>query len=204
MRIKKIIFMVIAGFILRLLPGCIDCDNEPVPFDFSGMDVIPIDNTGTWIKQLEGDKMASDAVAFKIQLFPDGLYSGFIRRQVYKSGFEKAFAMEECPVRFRANNEITNLDVTTVFAISEEIDGGSSVIDFMAGYKNNTGISSLYVTMKELLDLINPDFYIDEPNEEFMLILKPGVENDSLQFIFNVQFSDGNRLTKTSDVIYLY
>jgi hypothetical protein len=203
-RLKKTLFLIFAGFILRLLPGCIDCDNEPMPFDFSGMDVTPLDNTGTWIKPREGDKMARNAVAFEIRLFPDDLYRADAPLQVNKAGFAQAFAMEECPVKFRANQKIENIDVTSVFSISETIGGGSSVVGSMVGLKNNSGLSSLYLSMNELLDQINPDLYFDDPQEDFMLFLKPEVENDSLQFIFNIQLSDGRVLTKTSEIIYLY
>lgn len=148
--------------------------------------------------------MSRNAVAFEVQLFPDDLYIADAGMRMNAPGFEKVCALEECPAKFRANQKIESIDVSTVFSISEAFPGGSSVIDSMVAYKNNSGLSYLYLSINELLDLINPEVYLDEPLEKFMLFFKPGVENDSIQMQFNVQFSDGQILSTTTDVIYLY
>ena len=204
MRLTKLLLIVFVGFVFRLLTSCIECNNEPVPFDFSGIEVAPLDNTGTWIKPLEEVKMSRNAVAFEISLFPDEFLS-CNDHQNDVSGFQHVSALEECPAKFRPKKKNKKLDVISTFRISETITAGSSVIDSMVAYKNNvSGLSHLYLSIDEIYNLINPDLYYDEPHEEFMVVLKPRVENDSLQFIFKVQFSDGHILTKTTDVIYLY
>lgn len=202
---KKILSLFLLLNVVRLFTSCLECDNEPVPFDFTSMQIKNLDNTDTFIRYSEGDSMKRNAVAFEIEVSTDRFRytSNFRMNDII--GFSEALALEECPAKFRPRQRLENIEIISLTDISEELQANSNITNQVVAYqKNNSNLSYLYLTWDELYQIINPDLYYNEPVERFQVFLKPEVLTDSLQLAINVHLSDERMISDTTNVIHLY
>ncbi|NTW23349.1 MAG: DUF5034 domain-containing protein [Lentimicrobium sp.] len=197
---KAFLFLLIVNMI-RIIPGCCECDDSSMPFNFTKMDIINLDNSGDWAVTTSLDTMKAGAVAFEIALFDSLGYYYAQELQVNTPGFSSAKAMScDCSFPYQANQYLSSLSITTLNAITTEIPAGSDVSDlFVARPTNNSSSgNSLYITLEALCNQTNGKTYYDSGVESFGLFLTVPVAYSQAQFVISAIFSDNRELSDTT------
>ena len=52
---KKTIFILLIANVLRIIPGCCECDDTAIAFDFNTTDIRNLDNSGEWVQSTFSD-----------------------------------------------------------------------------------------------------------------------------------------------------
>lgn len=203
-RSVSIIFMF---FILRAISGCFnhDCPDDVYPFDFSKIKINNLDNSGMGPKVISNNTMNKAAVAFQVFISSDLSYLGQSRQKTQGFGFSEvnAFSKTKCPTYYVSNQSVERISVVTLFEISSLIPAKTEISDLFLGsdetswYKTN-----LYLPLQKLSQKINHT-YIDAQEVQFRLFLGREIENDSAQFIVNIEFSDSTSLSDTTHLIFI-
>jgi hypothetical protein len=202
--LRKILIIILFGFVLRTLSSCFNCncDNDAFYFDFTRVELTNLDNSQSYAIPTQSDTMSSKAVAFEVKIVNDNLFS---LKNVSKNMFSlsSAYAWScDCPQFFRANNKIEKISIITVFDINTNINANSDITDrFVAHKENYHQPTELYLSIEELYSRINPETYSDQAVEAFKLYLKDEVENEKAQFIIHVQLTNGIVLSDTSKIL---
>jgi len=202
--LKKVILILLIANIIRIIPGCCKCDESSMPFNFTKMDIVNLDNSGDWAVTTSLDTMKAGAVAFEIALFDSLGYYYAQEKQGNNSGFSSAKAMKcDCSFPYQANQYLSSLSITTLNAITPEIPAGSDVSDlFVARPTNNSASgSSLYITLESLCNQTNGKTYYDSGIESFGLFLTVPVAFSQAQFVISASFSDNRELSDTTRLI---
>lgn len=203
--IKKVLLILAVTNIIRIIPGCCDCDSSSMPFNFNKMDIINLDNSGDWALTTNSDTMMAEAVAFEVELF-DSL--GYYYAEDFKSnlkGFSSAQAMRcDCSFPLKPNQYLTSISITSLFALSSEISAGSDVSGlFVARPTNNSSSGGLYSSLETTCNETNGKTYYDSGIESFGLYLTIPVENSRARFVISTNFSDDTILCDTTRLIII-
>ncbi|MBK6963358.1 MAG: DUF5034 domain-containing protein [Bacteroidales bacterium] len=201
--IKRALLILAIANLIRIIPGCCECDDSTMPFNFNKMDIINLDNSGDWAVTTNIDTMMAEAVAFEVELF-DSL--GYYYAEDFKSnlkGFSSARAMScDCSFPLKANHYLTSIRITSLYALSPEIDAGSDVSDFfVASPTNNSSSGSLYSSLETICNESNGKTYYDSGMESFGLYLTIPVDNNQARFVISIGFSDNSVLSDTTRLI---
>ncbi|MHC1775204.1 MAG: DUF5034 domain-containing protein [Lentimicrobium sp.] len=201
--LKKALLILLIANIIRIIPGCCECDDSTMPFDFNKMDIINLDNSGDWTVTTNSDTMMPEAVAFEVELF-DSL--GYYYAENFKSelkGFTSARAMScDCSFPLKANHYLTSIRITSLYALSPETEAGSDVSDFfVARPTNNSSSGGLYSSLETICQESNGKTYYDSGMESFGMFLTIPVENTQARFVINIGFSDNSVLSDTTRLI---
>lgn len=204
--IPKVVFVLLIAVIIRIIPGCCDC-NEPLQyFNFNTTRLTFIDNAGTYPRPMPGDTMNAAAVAIKLEMADSAGYFQYSR--VLKTGFpgfSTASAWCYCPIPMKANAWLKQIKITTLYPISDEIAAGTDVSSLFVGsleYGYYSG-GSLYLTLESLCLQTNDKTYQDAGIESFLLFLKPEVAYDSARFAISLSLSDNRILNDTTSLIHI-
>jgi hypothetical protein len=204
MRIFKKAFLIIAvSVILRMIPGCCDCDESTIPFNFNKIETINLDNSGEWAVTTQSDTMKPEAVAFELALFDSTGYYYAHEPSLNLPGFGQAKAMScDCSFPFKANQYLSNIRIISLYALSPEIAAGSDVSDFfVASPTNNSSSGSLYSSLETICQESKGKTYYDSGIESFGLYLTIPAENNQARFVINIWFSDNSMLSDTTRLI---
>lgn len=204
--LKKVILILLVANMLRIIPGCCECDDSTMPFSFNKIDLLNLDNSGDWAMTSSNDTMASEAVAFEVALFDSLGFSYAQETPVNMGGFGYASAFScSCNMPYKANQYLTAVRITTLYALTPEIAAGSDVSGlFVAQPTNNSASgSSLYISLESVCSQTNGKTYYDSGNESFGLYLKTGVENTKARFVITTTFSDNRILSDTTNLIHI-
>ncbi len=197
--------IILMLFILRALSGCFnhDCPDDVYPFDFSKIKINNLDNSGMGPKVISNNTMNKAAVAFQVFISSDLSYLGKYRRKTQGFGFSEVNAWTPCPTYYASNQSVESISVVTLLEISSLIPANTEISDLFLGsdetswYKTN-----LYLPLQKLSQKINHT-YIDAQEVQFRLFLGREIENDSAQFIVNIEFSDSTSLSDTTHLIFI-
>ncbi len=204
MRIFKKALMILAvSYLIRIIPGCCECDDSTMPFNFNKMDIINLDNSGDWAMTTSSDTMMPEAVAFEVQLFDSIGYYYASEPSLSTGGFGHVQAMRcDCAFPFKANQYLTTITITSLLALSPDIEAGSDVSAyFLSQPTNNSSSGSLYSSLESICSESNGKTYYDGGMESFGLYLTIPVENNQARFVINVIFSDNSVLSDTTRLI---
>ena len=207
--LKKAILILLVANVLRIIPGCCECDDIPMEFDFNKTEIRNLDNSGEWVQSNFTDIMLPGAVAFEVNLF-DSLgyyYPQYAAGQLFKSvGFKTSLALScDCSTPFIARQYLTGIRITTFYDISESIPAGSNVTDLFVGQLrgNSAKSSSVYINLSDITRQTENKTYYDSGIESFGIFLKPEVENHVAQFEIQLTFSDLRVLTDTTELVQI-
>lgn len=204
--LKKAILILLIANIIRIIPGCCDCDDSAMPFNFNKINIINLDNSGDQAMTTNSDTMKPEAVAFEVALF-DSLFNYFAAGpKVNFGGIGEAKAMKcDCALPYKANHYLTNISITTLYALSTEIADRSDVSGlFVARLTINSAFgSSLYNSLESICSQSNGKTYHDGGIESFGLYLKTKVENPEARFVITITFSDNLVLSDTTNLIHI-
>jgi len=202
---KKVLLILALAGIIRLIPGCCDCDESTIPFSFNKTDIVNLDNSGAWAVTTNSDTMKRGAVAFEVALFDSLGYFYAAEPSLNSIGFGQAKAMScDCSIPFSANQSLKSIRVTSLYALSPEIAAGSDVSGHFVGrLTNNSSTGSLYTSLESICGQTIGKTYYDSGVESFGLFLKVPVENDRVRFAISIQLSDNTILNDTTGLIYI-
>ena len=206
--LRKALFILLIANIIRIVPGCCDCDLSSVPFDFNKTDIVNIDNSGEWAVTTQLDTMLPGAVAFEISLFDSlGYYNQYASNPERNNfGYSSACALScDCSYPMVAGQYLKTIGITTMYDMNEEIDAGDDVTDFFVGKfrGNSSSGSSVYLNLENICSQTENKTYFDGGVESFGIFLKPEVENQEARFITAFTFSDNRVLTDTTNLIHI-
>ncbi|MBK6345288.1 MAG: hypothetical protein IPF68_05020 [Bacteroidales bacterium] len=202
---KKAILILAIFFILRIIPGCCDCDESTIPFNFNSIDIINLDNSGEWAVTTNSDTMKPGAVAFEVALFDSLGYFYAAGPSLNSIGFGQAKAMRcDCSMPFSANQSLKSIRITSLYALTPEIDAGSEVSGYFVGRPtNNSSTGALYTSLESICGQTIGKTYYDSGVESFGLFLTVPVENDCARFAVSIKLSDNTILTDTTRLIFI-
>jgi len=202
---KKVMLIMALAVIIRLIPGCCDCDESTIPFNFNKTDIVNLDNSGEWAVTTNSDTMKPGAVAFEVALFDSLGYFYAPEPSLNSIGFGQAKAMScDCSIPFSANQNLTSIRITTLYALTPEIAAGSDVSGlFVARLTNNSSTGSLYSSLESICRQTEGKTYYDSGVESFGLFLTIPVGNDRVRFAISFQLSDNTILNDTTGLIYI-
>ena len=206
---KKAILILLLTNVLRIIPGCCECDEPSREFDFNRTKIMNLDNSGEWVRSTESDTMLPGAVAFEVNLFDTSgyYYHEYSAGNLFKSvGFKTSQAFQcDCSIPFIARQYVTNIRITTFYNISESIPAGSNVTELFVGKLrgNYSNSSSVYNELSAIIRQTENKTYHDSGMESFGIYLKPEVENQLAQFEIQLTFSDQRVLTDTTQLIHI-
>jgi hypothetical protein len=206
---KKAMFILLMANVLRIIPGCCNCDDTPNLFDFNKSDIRNLDNSGEWLSSSASDTMLPGAVAFEVNLY-DSLgyfYNEYAASDLFKSiGFTTSQAFScDCSWPFMARQFLDDIRITTLYDVSGNILAGSDVTDLFVGKlgRNSSTSSSVYLSLANIVKQTENKTYYDGGIESFGIFLKPEVENSIAQFTIQLTFSDQRVLTDTTNLIHI-
>jgi hypothetical protein len=201
--LKKATLILLIANIIRIIPGCCECDDSTMPFNFNKIDIINLDNSGDWAITTSSNTMLPEAVAFEVALFDSLGYYYAYEPSLNLGGIGYARAMRcDCAFPLKANQHLTSIKITSLYSLTPEIDAGSDVSGlFVAQPTNNSSPGSLYSSLESTCNQSNGKTYYDGGIESFGLYLTIPVENDRARFVFSIIFSDDTMLSDTTRLI---
>lgn len=203
--LKKALLILLVVNILRIIPGCCECDDSTMPFNFNRLTINNLDNSGDWAMTTTSDTMVAAAVAFEVALFDSSGYYYFAQGPpVNTGGFCSAMAMKcDCASLLKANQYLKDILITTLYSLNPEIDAGSDVTEWFVARPTNTGASgnSLYLSLESLCLQSEGKTYYDSGMESFGLYLTIPVANSHARFVIKTIFSDNITLSDTTRLI---
>ena len=199
--LRKILFvasLILAG---QIFPACPRCDQDPVPFNYSGVSLKNLDNSLDYVRYNSTDTMYSAAVAFELSITGDAPISE--RKENVYGGMQRAYA-DECAILFSPQQSIEKISVYTLEDLSPDILLESDVTYHFLGlvYYHYTD-DFLYKTLPELIEQVRPDKILSEAQMSFRIFLTREVKNDTARFRIEVSLSDGRTLTVESHPIVI-
>lgn len=201
--LRKILFVLFTLNLLRIIPGCCECDESLIPFSFNKTDIVNLNNTGAWPEYTDSDTMKPAAVAFSISLFDSTGYLYAQAPAIQSFGFSeaKAFAKCDCAFPLRPNQHLKQLNIESLYSISPEIGAGDVSSHFVARPTSNASQGNLYITPEELCNQTIGKVYYDGGVESFDVYLKSEVLYHEARFVFTFTFSDNTVLRDTTRLI---
>ncbi|MDY0101990.1 MAG: DUF5034 domain-containing protein [Lentimicrobium sp.] len=205
---KKTIFILLIANVLRIIPGCCECDDTAIAFDFNTTDIRNLDNSGEWVQSTFSDTMLPGAVAFEVNLYDSmGYYGSYAAASFVKNiGFTTSQAFScDCSMPFMARQFLEAISITTLFPLSESIPAGTNVSGLFVGQSrgNSASSSSVYNELSYIIRQTENKTYYDGGIESFGIYLKPEVKNTLAQFEIQFTFSDGLQMTDTTNLIHI-
>jgi len=203
--LSKTLLILFVANILRLIPGCCECDESSIPFSFNKIDITNIDNSGDWAVITQSDSMKPEAVAFEVALFDSAGYYHLAQSFFStNTGYSNATAMScDCSYPLRAIQHLSSLKITSLYALNAQYSAQSDVTElFVAKLTNNSSTgSNLYIPLPALCNQTQGKNYYDSGVESFGLYLTVPVENSRAAFIISAKLSDNRILSDTTKVI---
>lgn len=206
--IKKILYVFLLIFILRIFSGCLfrcDCSDEVFHFDFSRVEIINLDNSQVYTSVLQNDTMFGKSVAFEIRIMPNEILASCSPTLIL-SPFNSAYAWScDCQQLFRANQQIEKISIFTLLDINEKFKANTNVTDlFLASKEDYYNPEQLYIPFSKLYERINPNKYRDTQVQDFKIFLKEEVKNNKAQFVVNIMLSDNRILADTTGLLTIF
>ncbi len=200
---RKILYILLLLNLLRIIPGCCECDEATRPFSFNKTDIVNLNNTGPWPEYTDSDTMRPAAVAFSVSLFDSAGYFYAQAPVVETFGFSKAqaFAKCDCAFPFMANQHLTDIRIESLTPLSPDLPAGDVSALFVAKPTSNAASGNLYIPLNDLCRQTIGKVYYDGGIESFELYLKTTVQHAEVRFAFQFTFSDNLVLRDTTRLI---
>jgi hypothetical protein len=199
--LTKSLLILILAFTLRIIQSC-GCQDDPHFFDFDQITVLNLDNSKDYPISSSTDTMYSSAVTFEISISDNKGYA-YLRKGNFGFGFSEAVA-SECPIQFKSNQQISEITIITLEAISSEIPENTDITDLFLGLvPYNSSLTYLYEPIDKLYNKINQETYFDDTTAAFQIFSKVNIQNEIARFAIIIDLSDGRTLTGLTDLIHI-
>jgi hypothetical protein len=198
--VKKLLILIVALFILRIIPGCFDCPDDVTYFNFSDLTISNLDNLG---RETAVDTMYCEAVAFRLTLGGNSELKNSQLLQLQDMGFSSCYAFgSECPEILKPVHPVVEVKIITLLAIDDETSAGADVSNlFVASYSS---YENLYETLEEYVGGLQNKTYSDFITaESFNIYLKNKVLNDKARFVITVRLDDNSTISDTTQTIII-
>jgi hypothetical protein len=141
--------------------------------------------------------MYSSAIAFEITISGKEEFS-FISLPNAGFGFSEVSAMEECPIKYKSNQQVSGIKIICLEAISPDIPANTDVTNLFTARSN---FKYLYIPLNEIYKEINTEYYYDEASVSFQVFLTENVVNQKARFSFKIEFTDDKILIASSNLL---
>ncbi|MDZ7633207.1 MAG: hypothetical protein U5L72_01675 [Bacteroidales bacterium] len=199
--LTKSAIIILLLFALRIIQSC-SCPDNPHYFDFDLLTVSNLDNSRDYVRSNETDTMYSASVAFEMRIAGSRAFA-LNPKSNFSLGFTEATAMEECPIRFVPNQQITKITIRTLEAISSEIPENTDVTTLFLGLVPYTSSGYMYEPIENMYNRINQQSFYDNATATLQLFCKENIQYPKAQFEISVDLSDGRTLTAITNLIHL-
>lgn len=197
--VKKVLVLIAAVSLLRIISGCGDCPDDPVFFEFSDMAISNLDNSGAWGEGTSSDSMFDEAVSFRVMINgyfePVKFQSSFFRI----TGFSSCYAFD-CEQILKPIHPIVSTTITTLYPIDNSILENSDVSNLFVASESSLG--NLYQPLNSYIAGLKDKLYFDS-SESFNIYLKSKVLNDTARFIISVRLDNDSIISDTTNTIYI-
>lgn len=198
--VRKVLVLIAAVSLLRIISGCGDCPDDPVFFEFSDLSISNLDNSGAWGEGTSSDSMFDEAVSFRILV--NG-YFGPVRLKSSlgrQTGFSSCYAWSKCPEILKPLHPISSLTIKTLYPIDNTIPENSDVSNLFVASQH---YEKLYLSLPSLLKDLKNKTYYDDFGESFNIYLKSKVLNDKARFIISIRLDNDSIISDTTNTIYI-
>lgn len=197
--VKKVLVLIAAVTLLRIISGCGDCPDDPVFFEFSDLSISNLDNSGAWGEGTSSDSMFDEAVSFRIMINgyfePVKFQSSFLS----STGFSSCYAFE-CEQILEPIHPIVSTTITTLYPIDNSILENSDVSNLFVASESSLG--NLYQPLNSYIAGLKDKLYFDF-SESFNIYLKSKVLNDKARFIISIRLDNDSIISDTTNTIYI-
>lgn len=193
-------------FLLRVMISCCmlsdcNCGDDTIPYTFNRTKIVNIDNSGVYSTETSSNELKRAAVAFSLKLSDTNFtyfdYYAVSSKPIF--GFPGAYAYtKDCEPIFESTLRINSIAITTLQDINDSIFVGQDVTEQFLVRLNSNPQSTLYKTLESALTQIR---YKGYPFVVINFYLIIPVENNSAQFSFIINLSDGSVLTASTNSI---
>lgn len=170
---RKVLFILLIANIIRIVPGCCDdCDSLPKYFNFNSIELYNLDNSGEWAVSTTVDSMQPAAIAFELAIFDSlGYYFHYAETDVINAfGYKTSYAMKcECSQPLIAYHYLTDISITTLYDINEELHAGDDVTGYFVGQLrgNTSPVGGMYMDLATITAQTENKVYYDSGVEAF-------------------------------------
>ncbi len=200
---KKIIFVLVLIFILRVFGSCCRCSEETIPMQLNEISIKNLGTVGDYngVVYNKTDSMLRSKVAFEV-IVADSTIE--LRNDYYVCnktnwGFSTASATKcDCYLNFKPEQQIVDIKIFSLFKMSEHIQANSDVTKYFVADPEG---SELYTPINKLL--LNNVVISGSPAIDMRFFCKINIENDKAQFVINIELSDGKILSAFTNELYL-
>jgi len=198
---SRALLIISVFFLIRLGFSCCNCVEQVAEYQFDSIEITNIDNSEWTANHSDYNKMYPTAVAFRVNVADTSFRGYYEMAQVWSPKLPSAMAMQpcECPFHFFLKNEISKVSVITLRDISPDKTAGSDIADSFVWQQ---GWNHMYQSVDSLLNIMNKPFYdYRNPQKSIQFYCRDSVQNDSLQLVFQFQYTNGEMLSDTTELI---
>lgn len=202
---KKVTFMLFLIFIIRVFNGCCRCGNETTTIHFNAMSIVQNDdiNSHGELVNYVADTMLNSRFSFTVALYDTNIAPNqyYFSNVLSQFSFTTANATTcDCYNLFRFDEEIVKVSIYNLYELSPAIPANTDVSAYFA---INSKESLLYKTIDKAISEINTRRTNVYPSLEIQFFCTETIQNDSAQFIVNVELSNNITLSAFTPIVYL-
>lgn len=202
---KKVIFVLLLIFIIRVMVSCCRCSDETEPMELNQITVVNLNTVNSMGETANyvTDTMPSSKLAFQINvtdstLHPDIFYYGCNKVDF---GFNTASATScDCYQLFEPEQQIVDVRIFSLHNLTEQIKANTDVTEYFVAL---LPLSDLYTPIADIYPSINRNVVGSNLSISMNLFCKLNIQNSKAQFVINVELSDGRMLSAFTNEIKL-
>lgn len=194
----KVTLLVIVFTAFRVLNSC--TPPPPVAINFNAVNAYGIDHSGKYAQTYQvADSMYSEAVAFVVTISDStywfDYYSCAHTLRDWLS-FTEAKASDYSPCYY-SKTKVSDLAFYTVYDINETIKAGERIDEHV--YFSGVRAALYHQDKNRVIESFNG--YQNVPFSSALLILRPKVQNNKVQFKIDITLEDGRVLTCLTNTV---
>lgn len=195
--LKKAAFVLTLFHLSAILTACwCECNDPEVPFDFDTTEISLLDNTGSTALMAASDTLSREAVAFRLYI-SGSVVADVPRIRPATIGYQAAYAWScDCLIPHVPEQQITAI------RISEE-DSGQEVTEQFVALTSRWNSNGLYFTLAEALDRLPQEAPYEGPGTYLDFFLTEAPAASKLNYVVEIELSDGRTLSAATPTIYL-
>lgn len=190
---KKALFVLLLGFIVRLFFSCCNCPDDVTAINLNSMYISNLDNSDIYFNgdnPVFNDSMINAAVAFEVAIIDSTIkeYPVYYGANI---GFNSASAMEPCACfpYYEAEEEITSFTITTLNDINSKYKAGSDVTSLFVGTPSE---NFLYKNFSDIIQVVNEQIQHGFPGIKIGVFKFPTLENNGSLDFYDFYQSDAH------------
>jgi hypothetical protein len=195
--LKKAAFVLTLFHLSAILTACwCECDETDVPFNYDTVETALLDNSGEFTGIAADDTLSREAVAFRLYI-SGSLVADVPRIRPATFGYQRAYAWScDCLIPHVPEQQIMAI------RISEE-DSDQEVTEQFVALTSRWNSNGLYFTLAEALDRLPQEAPYEGPGTYLDFFLTEAPAASKLNYVVEIELSDGRTLSALTPTIYL-